>query len=164
MKHGDSVQQYLKDYLERKWQEHRVRLFCVSERRCVKSGCKQFKAMAMEGIKKLKDEDTALIYTALELTDYTPACDKIIDDYAEKITDGGDIRKMLEKKGYVCAMTGVRELFGFNKTTGKVDKRVDVIYCLLVSKKFLARLMIDEITSLKPAAAAPAQSNAPALD
>jgi hypothetical protein len=161
IKPGTSIRTFFREYLDRRWEEHRIGLFSSAQKRDVKSGCKQFKAMVIEALKKTKIEGLVLVNTALNLTDYTPACDKIIDDYAEKITDGDDIRKMLKKKGYVCVMTGVREMFGKDRTTHEVKERVDVIYCLMISEKLLEEIFHDSICG-KPVE--PAPSNAPALD
>ena len=158
---GDkSINEVVAGLVEEEWEKVRVTLFHDAERRCLKSGLKLFKQGVEKQINTFGKEDVCIQYTPLNLTDYSPACDKTMDEYAAGVFKDEKIKKILEKNGLVAVSTGVREMFSRDTTTKEIKERVDVIYAVIITKRMAIRLMLMALH--KPSA--PAKSNAPSLD
>jgi hypothetical protein len=158
---GLSLLDTIQKLLDRDWEEVKMRNFMTATRQCVRSGCKKFKSQVAAMLKQYKvgEEDVSVLYTPLELTDYTATTDKTLDEYARSVFEDKKIKEMLKQKQLVPVQVGVRELFARDPTTKEVKERVDTIYCLLMSAE-----TIDKIAATAVSVKAPAKSNAPSTD
>ena len=152
------INEFFDELAEGEWEKVRVTLFHAAERRCLKSGLKLFKHGVEKQINTFGKEDVCIQYTSLNLTDYSPACDKTMDEYAAGVFKDEKIKKMMEKKGLFAVQTGVREMFSRDTTTKEIKERVDVIYAVIVTKKMVANIMAKRILHKL---SEPAKSNAP---